>query len=234
MQGLINYEHLRELQRFAELGRMSASLLHEIRTPLTAAMLNLELSDQQSAGVRRAQHNMRLLRRYVEAARQQVRPGSQPACFEIQPQIDQLKQIVIPLARKAGVRLDLRPVPNCRLRGDPVKFQHIITNLVVNAIEAYADVELAAQPPLVKLTLEHRRGWLTIRVIDRGKGIPNEALPRVFEAFYTSKGQSGHGLGIGLSIVRQYVTADFEGSVKVTSSNRQGTCFSLKLPVREF
>jgi signal transduction histidine kinase len=48
---VITYEHLQELQRFAELGRMSASLLHEISNPLTAAMLNLELTDEKSAGV---------------------------------------------------------------------------------------------------------------------------------------------------------------------------------------
>lgn len=232
MQGLINYEHLRELQRFAELGRMSASLLHEIRTPLTAALLNLELSDQRSAGVRRAQHNMRLLRSYVEAARQQVRPGGRRSCFDVQPQIDQLKQVLRPLAAKAAVRLDLPPAPNCRLRGDPVKFQHIITNLVVNAIEAYRDAKPAAQP-FVKLSLECQHDWLTIQVIDRGQGISAEALPHVFEEFYTSKNQSGHGLGIGLAIVRQYVTADFAGSIKVSSSKRHGTCFSLKLPVRK-
>lgn len=230
---MISYEHLCELQRFAELGRMSASLLHEIRTPLTAAMLNLELCGQQSAGVRRAHYNMRLLRRYVEAARQQVRPGSRPVSFRVRPQLDQLKRVITPVAVKAGVKLELGPVPDCRLRGDPVKFQHVITNLVVNAIEAYENrSRIAAQPP-VRLAFERREDCLIIRVTDYGKGISGEALTHVFEPFYTSKGQSGHGLGIGLAIVRQYVTADFAGSIKVTSSAQQGTCFRIKLPVEK-
>lgn len=225
---MISYEHLRELQRFAELGRMSASLLHEIRTPLTAAMINLELSGQQSAGVRRAHDNMRLLRRYVEAARQQMRPGGRPTTFLIWPQLDQLRRVVMPLALKAGVRLELRLAPNCRLQGDPVKFQHVITNLVINAIEAY-DGRTAGQPA-VRVTFRLRCGWLTIRVTDWGKGIPAEALPHIFEAFYTSKGWSGQGLGIGLAIVKQYVTADFGGAIKASSSPRHGTRFILKLP----
>lgn len=229
---MISYEHLCELQRFAELGRMSACLLHEIRTPLTAAMINLELSGQQSAAVRRAHYNMRSLRNYIEAARQQVRSGSQTTSFSVEPQLEQLKRVVMPLAMRAGVKLIVRPAPNCQLHGDPVKFQHIITNLVVNAIEAYSDVE-TAKPPLIRLTFKRRRGWLTIHVTDWGKGIPAAALPHVFEEFYTSKSRSGHGLGIGLAIVKQYVATDFSGTVKVSSSRRQGTRFSLRLPVQQ-
>lgn len=221
------------MQRFAELGRMSASLLHEIRTPLTAAMINLELSGQQSAGVRRAQNNMRLLRRYLEAARQQIRPESRPTSFWVRSQIDQLKQIAMPLALRAGVRLDLGTVPSCRLRGDPVKFQHIVTNLLVNAVEAYGDAKGPGRRQLVKLAFELCDNRLIITVIDWGKGIPAAALPYVFEAFYTSKSLSGHGLGIGLAIVKQYVTTDFSGSIEVSSSRRHGTRFILEFPVQE-
>lgn len=223
---MISYEHLYELQRFAELGRMSACLLHQIRTPLTAAMLNLELSEQ-SAGVRRARYNMRLLRQYVEAARQQARPGGQPVSFNLRPQLSQLRQVLTPMAVRAGVKLDLQPAPRCRLRGDPVRFQHIITNLVVNAIEAY-DGQRAGGQPVVGVAFECRSGQLIIKVTDCGKGIPAGALSQVFEPFYSTK--SSRGLGIGLAIVKQYVTTEFSGSITVTSSPKHGTRFTIKLP----
>jgi two-component system C4-dicarboxylate transport sensor histidine kinase DctB len=228
---VITYEHLQELHRFAELGRVSASLLHEISNPLSAALLNLELSDQKSVAVRRAHRDIKLLRRYVEAARQQIRRQSRATNFAVQPQIDQLKRILVPLARKARVQLDITASPPCRLHGDPVKFQHIVSNLVINAIEAYREGVLDNRLPLVQMTLSTHKSWLTIRVSDRAIGIPREALPHVFEAFYTTKSQSGHGLGIGLAIVKRYVTTDFGGSIKVTSSRRAGTCFTVKVPV---
>jgi len=227
---VITYEHLQELQRFAELGRMSASLLHEISNPLAAALLNLELSDQRSAAVRRAHHDMKMLRRYVEAARQQVRGHSKATNFRVQPQLDQLKRLLVPLARKAGVRFDIIFPADCRLHGDPVKFQHIVSNLVTNAIEAYRDGP-PRQQPRVRLTLAVKNNQLIITVHDRAAGIPSKALPHVFEAFYTTKGQSGHGLGIGLAIVKRYVTADFRGTICVTSSRRSGTCFTVTLPL---
>lgn len=226
---MISYEHLYELQRFAELGRMSASLLHEIKTPLTAALINLELSGPQSAGVRRAHNNMRLLRRYVEAARQQVRLESDMTNFAVRPHLQELKHVLRPLAVKAGVKLCFGPAPDCRLYGDPVKFQHIVTNLAVNAIEACS---LGSnRQPMVKLLFAHSGDWLVVEVMDRGPGIPDDALPHVFEAFYTSKGRHGRGLGIGLSIVHQYVTAEFRGHIRVRSSAETGTCFKISLPV---
>lgn len=228
---MISYEHLRELQRFAELGRMSASLLHEISNPLTAALLNLELSDQRSASVRRAQRDIQLIRRYVEAARQQVRRQSKPTNFCVQPQLEQLKRIVIPLARQAGVQLRINALPNCRLRGDPVKFQHIINNLVINAIEAYDKSVPDDQAPLVRMSLTRQRNWLMIQVTDRGKGITAADLPHIFETFYSTKAEAGHGLGIGLAIVEHYVTADFGGFIRATSSQRDGTRFTVKLPL---
>ena len=231
MQELLTYEHLRELQHFAKLGRMSASLLHEISNPLTAAMLNLELGEKQSAAVRRAKEDMKVMRRYIEAARQQVRLQGKATGFRVQPQLDQLQRIVAPLARKGGARLDIGPVPNCRLYGDPVKFQHVISNLLVNAIEAYSECGGGCnQANLVRLTLSHDQDWLTVLVADRGKGIAAEALPRVFETFYSTKEQS-RGLGIGLAIVKQYVTDDFRGSIVASSSPRRGTRFTVRLPV---
>jgi len=227
MQELLNYEHLRELQHFAKLGRMSASLLHEISNPLTAAILNLELGDKQSAAVRRASKDMQMMRRYIEAARQQVRLQGKPGAFRVQPQLNQLKRVIVPLARQGGVRLDIGPAPGCRLYGDPVKFQHIISNLLVNAIEAYDDDR--GRPNFVRVTLSQDRGWLTVHVTDQGKGVAPENLPRLFEAFYTTKGQA-RGLGIGLAIVKQYVTDDFRGTIRAASSPRRGTRFTVRLP----
>jgi len=82
------------------------------------------------------------------------------------------------------------------------------------------------------MTFHQDQDWLIIQVNDRGKGITPEALPRLFETFYTTKDKTGHGLGIGLSIVKQYVKTDFRGSIDVTSSSQNGTCFTVKLPTK--
>jgi two-component system C4-dicarboxylate transport sensor histidine kinase DctB len=250
-------ERLRTLEHFAELGRLSASLLHEISNPLTAAMLYLEqYDDQQSPYIRQVWHNMRLLQRYVEAARRQVRQESVTASFGVQAQLNQVRRLLTPLARRAGVQLRFQPAPNHKLYGDPVKFQHIITNLVINAIDAYGDSAhltapqdkaavsdsmttidqrgKASQNNEVTIECSSQQHWLIIRVTDHGSGLTDVELPRVFEPFYSTKirttnSRGDHGLGLGLAVVKQYVERDFDGSISVTSGQKRGTEFTARL-----
>ncbi len=231
MAGLTVNSQLRELQHFAELGRLSASMLHEISNPLTALLMQLEAyEDQRSPAIRQARRDVRALRRYVEAARQQVRQESQTVRFSLTSQVEQLKCLLRPLARKAGVDLVFEPVPSCQLHGDPVKFQQIMSNLITNAIDAYRhDVSQGLIRP-VRIRFMTTERHLTIKVIDWGEGITIPQLSKLFKPFYTTKG-ANHGLGIGLTIVEGYTKVDFRGTITVTSSRRHGTQFTLKFPL---
>jgi signal transduction histidine kinase len=219
-----------ELQRLAEFGRLSANLLHEIANPLTAASLNLEQCDgRKSRLVTQALRNLQQLERYLEAARKQLKANGKLGTFPIRHELHQIARIMAPLARQAGVKLNIEQSGNCNIYGDPVKFNQLVANLIANALDAYKDSALPASQKHVVVTVKQNGRWLDLQVADRGKGIAPEELPYLFDTFYTTKGQSGHGLGIGLAIVKQYVTIDFRGSIKVNSSNRLGTQFTAKL-----
>lgn len=226
----VGADRMREMQRFAELGRLSASLLHEISNPLTAAILHLEQHhDQESLNIKQARRNIQLLQRYVEAARQQLRQESQSINFYVRPQLSQIRRLLTPMARRAGVRLRFNLEANYRLFGDPIKFQQTLSNLIGNAIDAYSDMPALRGQHEVIVTISGRQHWVFIRVSDRGAGIPVDQLGRLFDPFYTTKGMSGKGLGIGLTAVKQYVEKDFHGVIQVTSSRRHGTQFTLRL-----
>lgn len=226
----INPKRLQELEHFAELGRVSACLLHEISNPLTAALLYLEQSDnRESLHVKRALRNMLLLQRYVEAARQQIRLESTVGSFYVRAQLDQVQRILTPVARQRGVRLHINPASQCKLIGDPVKFQQIIANLILNAIDSYDGSIKNDDQKIVTVTVASSRQWLIVRVADKGGGITPDQLPSLFEPFYTTKMHCGRGLGIGLALVKQYVEQDFFGTVKLTSSERKGTEFITRL-----
>lgn len=224
-------DKMTELQRLAELGRLSATLLHEISNPLTAALLHLEQAEHpNSSAVREAKRSIQMLKKYVEAARQQVRKESALSDFKIRTSVNQVKRVVTPLANKAGVNLIVEAVPDCRLYGDPVKFQQVLANLLVNAVEAYQDATINNLIKIVRLKITFTGHFLNMEVTDWGQGISGSQLQHVFEPFYTTKRQAGHGLGIGLAIVHQYVTHDFGGSIVVSSSRRYGTRFKVCLP----
>ena len=221
-----------ELHRLAELGRVSASLLHEIGNPLTSALLHIEkYADKNSPSLQEVRRSIKRIYTYVEAARQQARSESRQASFGICAQVAQVKRLVQPLARKAGVKLIINDLPGCRLYGDRVKFQQILANLIINAIEAYERDEACSIEKIVKVEITAGQK-LTIKVHDHGSGIAVSDIKRIFEPFFTTKSLSGHGLGIGLELVKQYVDHDFKGSLYVHSSRRRGTQFIINLPLK--
>ncbi len=221
---------LRQLEHFAELGRLSASLLHEISNPLAAALLYLEQHDSRhSKNVQQAKRTILLLKSYVEAARQQVRHESQVTRFCVRAQVNQVRQVLAPLARRKAVQLQIEASADYKIFGDPVKFQQILANLIINATDAYDTASRDCTSRLVTVRIDSRQQWLLIRVIDHGSGIPAERMSQVFEPFYSTKGEDGQGIGIGLAVVRQYVENDFGGSITVISSAEHGTAFTARL-----
>lgn len=231
---LVHKLAIEELQRFAELGRLTATLLHEMSAPLASALLYLEQQESsQDPHIRHARRSLQQLRRYVEAARQQLRRESPKRTFRIGPSVAQVRRLLAPFARVHQIQLTIDPAPDFRLYGDPVKFQQILTNLIVNAIEAYRNdtSQELARPVRVRFKVLPR--LLTIHVIDWGEGIPLRHLAHIFEPFYSTKHQTGYGLGIGLAIVKQYVSEDFNGSIHVASTHRGGTRFTIALPAAQ-
>jgi len=120
--------------------------------------------------------------------------------------------------------------PALRVVIDEDSLQHVITNLVVNAIQAMATGgTLRVALSLAAATGrdgEPRRNHVRIDVADTGEGITPDALPHIFEPFFTTK-QPGDGTGLGLAVVYGIVE-DHNGWIAVDTSKR-GTTFSVFL-----
>ncbi|TWB18093.1 histidine kinase/DNA gyrase B/HSP90-like ATPase [Rhizobium sp. ERR 1071] len=111
--------------------------------------------------------------------------------------------------------------------GDRVQLQQVILNLVMNAIEALAEVDAGTRELLVSAAADERK--VTISVRDTGGGMPAEMLDRIFEAFYTTKPK---GMGMGLAISRSIIEAH-GGAIYAAPNFPRGAVFGFTLPVRE-
>ncbi|HET8991583.1 MAG TPA: HAMP domain-containing sensor histidine kinase [Candidatus Saccharimonadales bacterium] len=221
-----------ELERFAELGRLSASLLHEISNPLAVALLHLDqVGDQTSAGIKHVRRNLIRLSRYVNAARGQLGSAPNTKSFYVDAQISDIRRLALPLAKSSFVRLKINKPPHIRLLGDPLQFQQVLMNLIVNAIESYPPSLAQSAKRQVIVEFDVTVNNLIIDVKDKGSGINNKQIKQIFEPFYTTKARDRQSLGIGLVIVRTYVEKNFKGSITVSSSLTSGTCFRIKFPL---
>ncbi|MEO8105520.1 MAG: HAMP domain-containing sensor histidine kinase [Candidatus Saccharibacteria bacterium] len=219
-----------ELQRFAEFGRLNANLIHDLTNPLTAATINLDMLDhtQDAALLLRVRQNLKHVERYVEAARQQVKGQSTISSFSVRAELTQLLESLRPRADQANVIVKLQPGGNFKLTGDAVKFNKLMSNLIANAIDAYVGIETDADK-LVEVAVSQTDAGMQCSVIDRGVGIPPDAIKKIYEPFYSTKSDSPTSMGIGLAMVKQFVEHDFNGKITVKSSPATGTYFLVKL-----
>jgi signal transduction histidine kinase len=112
---------------------------------------------------------------------------------------------------------------------DEARLARLLGNLLDNAVK-YSPSESTVEVGLE--VVEHAAGgWAVLRVCDRGRGIPAEDLPRVFERFYRGRNVGAHsgGSGLGLAVARQ-IAEQHGGSLELTSRVNVGTTVTLRLP----
>lgn len=213
-----------------------ADVAHELRTPLTILQGKLE-SIQEGAILASEEVILEItdevyrLKRLVSDLQQLslAESGNLPLHL-IQVNIKQLINRVCSnlqwLADEKEILLEYDQIPeNCILEIDADRMTQVIVNLVGNALrhtQQHGKVEILGQEVL--------NGFI-FKVVDNGPGIPNEALPFVFERFYKkdpSRSRSESGTGLGLSIARGYVEAH-GGSISVESELNKGTTFTIRL-----
>ena len=137
-----------------------------------------------------------------------------------------LEPIIRSEAKRRGVTLDIRPAATATtIVGDRVQIQQVLINLVLNAMDAVADVPEVLRTVVVSLA--RGASGALISVHDRGRGIAPEHLTKVFESFFSTKRK---GMGLGLSITRTIVEAH-GGRVWAENVPGDGAVFQVELPL---
>ena len=136
---------------------------------------------------------------------------------------DSVTRVAAPFADKAGVQLSVKAAPEpLWVRGDRYLLERATLNLLSNAVEA--------SPSGAEVVVEVKRlnSAATLSVRDLGPGISPDRLPRIFDAFRSTKKTGAH-VGMGLPNVRRIIDAH-GGSVSVESSPGRGSAFTIELP----
>ncbi len=225
-------EEIVQLYRFAELGKLASSLIHDLVNPLTAVSLNLERLNKkdQSTILLRAVEGTKRMENFIAMARQQIKNQQSRTLFSISDEITQAIAELEQANRNRQVTVSFKPVPSMHIVGNPMKFHEVMVNLIGNAIDSYRGVALSdTQRQEVLITATESKRLTVIKIQDRGSGIPKAAQDKIFEPFFSTKTDSD-GLGLGLSITRDIVEKDFHGTISVESQEHEGTTFTITLP----
>lgn len=224
-----------ELYRYAEFGRLSSSMVHDIANPITAVSINLEeLANRQDSHLtRQMKEGLNYIEQYIESARHQLSGQGQNKTFDSKTEIEKVLALLTTKARESKVSLRQRLTPGAKIKGDISKFHKVIANIVANAIDACASVRHSRQQ-IVKISTSFNtnRTSLIISISDKGMGISKEELPRIYEPFFTTK-STERGTGIGLTITKDIVEKDFRGVIEAQSTKAKDTVFTITIPLQE-
>lgn len=218
-------DQMAQLYRFAELGQMSAALLHDIANPLTTVSLNLEQleRDKRSQLVKRARQGIQQMQDFITSARRQLQAESHNKTFSANNEIRQALAMLSYRLKKAKISVTLDEQVKMILTGNEVKFHQLMTNLISNAIDA-SDDSITNRTIIVRVLDQG-----LIEVQDHGKGIIPEDQEKIFEPFFGTKKDRG-GMGLGLAICRDIMEKEFGGTISLQSEVGKGTCFKLQFP----
>jgi len=224
-------DKLSQLQRLSSLGQMVSKLAHQIRTPLSAAMLyGANLKNKKLNHNERDAFQDKLMSRLSDLEQQVndmllfAKSGQQQVVepVSINELVAESTQALEAIAEKAKAEINVHQCPSdCHVLGNKRALTGAIQNLIHNSIEV---IPVNAE---IDISCYCKDEYAYISVKDNGEGISAELASKIFEPFYTARAQ---GTGLGLAVVKSVAKAH-QGDVYLLSQPDQGAHFCIKLPL---
>ena len=250
-----NQEKLLASEKTASIGRLTASIAHEMNSPVAAvraALLelerlvveykesvadtsvtetdHLEIAAEMTRAVRLATSAAERAADFVRSIKNQTRDigKKEHVRFDAVANVREALLLLGHSLRKANCQVTVEANPtDIELVGPPGRLGQVVTNLVTNAIDAMAP----GGGGTIGINLKRCADNVVIQVSDTGHGVPEAIRSRIWDPLFTTK-PFGHGTGLGLTIVRDIITGDFGGNVAFEPRHDGGAVFSVVLPTQ--
>lgn len=221
--------------------RFTADAAHELRTPLSVLRTRLEVAlrlpvdaddrrDSYQVAIAQTDRLKKVVDQLLVLSRHDAGVAAERFDeVELMPLINDVMEILQPVAQEKAVRLSVGSVPDCAIWGDDISLSRVFFNLIDNAIK------YSRTNGQVVVSGECDEQKVRLGVTDTGIGIEPEHLPKLFDRFYRvdagRNGQTG-GAGLGLAICQSIVEAH-GGAITVDSASGEGATFTVELPLSQ-
>jgi len=231
--------------KMASLGKLSASVVHEINNPISGILSLVMLMNRIMEGESLQKKDMEQFKQYLTLMETETRRISRIVSnllafsrhskmefgsVKLNQLIDRTLFLNANLLRLHSVRVEEKLDPDLPdLTGSEDQLQQVFVNLISNAAEA---LEGGGGERVLRIQTQHlsERECVSVSFADTGVGIPKENLPKLFEPFFSTK-KKGKGVGLGLSVAYGIIQ-EHGGSIQVQSEEGRGTTFTLELPLK--
>lgn len=228
------------VSRMSTIGEMAASLAHELNQPLTAT-INYSNSclrllktprpdtDKLIHGIKQAVEGATMTADIIRHIRQFVQKGEERyGEVDLNHAVRNAAALISHDIQRHQVSLIFElEVAIPKIEGNLIQIEQVILNFMRNSIEAMDRSKKQAHQLTIK-TETTRSGMIRVAVIDSGEGVQQDSLPKIFDAFFSTKAE---GMGIGLSISRSIIESH-QGHISARAHDKGGAEFAFELPMR--
>ena len=213
---------------YALIGKLSASLLHDILTPITSLTLGVSAYQGETADEIKPviDNSTRQIKEFVDIMKDFLKENDSESVVHINKELHKSIMLMSHKAMQHGVQIQFMEFDQVYSRAHPLYIYQIVVNLISNAIDASS--ECATKKVIVLLKKE--KSSFVIECKDFGTGIPLKHVREICKMGFTTKCS---GSGFGLYSVKHIVTQRLYGELKIHSEPDEGSLFSCRLPIRK-
>jgi C4-dicarboxylate-specific signal transduction histidine kinase len=222
-----------QLYRFAEFGKLSTGVFHDLMNSLNIVVNNVERIETTREHLPEVKDHMfkavmasRRMGSYIQSVKKQIAKDDTHAPFSLEKEIMDAVDMVSFKAREANVHVEVRVDTDIVMHGNGLKFYQIVLNLLMNAIEACEERTKGK----IEISLKEEGTDAKLIIVDNGCGMSPETVEQVYKEFFTTK-TYGKGTGFGLSQTKEIVEKEFKGAISISSTLDEGTKFIVTLPL---
>ena len=214
--------------RLMAIGMAASKIIHDIKTPLTVIVLTAQILENlfPNSGeftesiIKQTKMVDQMVREILDFAKGQESPPVIQK-VDLENMLQDLKETYGHTLRSRNIELRFNNQVREAVHFDENKIRRVMLNLLKNASEAITD------EGIIQINTTLQSGWLQIRIVDDGPGIPEHIRKRLFEPFVTEG--KAHGTGLGLAICRKIVN-EHRGRLEYQPNQPKGTRFDIRIP----
>ena len=220
-----NTQDINTLEKYAQIGKLSSGLIHDLISPITALNIQLETSDEKllnnseflksiKAAVVNVNNYSDLIKNYISGNREK-------RWLFLDEEIQKAVELISYNAVRNEIQIQFIRKKGIKIFANSAEIYQIMISLISNAIESFKESSPARK---IIIKLDHKNDKTILLIKDFGRGIEN--INRIFDRFYTTKKDEG-GTGIGLSSVKDIIENSLNGNIEIETEIDKGTSFKI-------
>jgi signal transduction histidine kinase len=234
-------QNLERMQCFAEIGKISSGMLHDILNPISGLMLYMDFL-KQSGGIVSKNSDMddqiksitesnEKLRDFIKIIQKNFNPTktiTEKESVNLNKVIEDTIKITYhkSIVNKVSITFIRSVVPS--ISAKTFNVYQVILNLITNAVDSFDSIPNRKTKNRINISVTSNDGFILFKISDNGCGIEKENINKIFNKDYTTKEK---GIGIGLSTTRRIIEEELNGSIKFESQKNNGTTCTVKLKI---